>query len=40
LWIHTFQMMNFLLLDQAESAAVEARQALKIYADHGACHEL
>lgn len=35
LWIHTFQMMNFLLLNDAEGAAVEARQALQVYADHG-----
>jgi len=35
LWIHTYQMMNFLLLNQASSAAVEARQALAIYAEHG-----
>ncbi len=35
LWIHTFQMMNFLLLNQYESAAVEARQALQVYAEHG-----
>ena len=37
LWIHTFQMMNFLLLDRPDSAAVEARQALKVldrYGDH------
>lgn len=31
LWIHTFQMMNFLLINNAEGAAVEARQALKVY---------
>lgn len=35
LWIHTFQMMNFLLINKPEGAAVEARQALKIYAKHG-----
>lgn len=35
LWIHTFQMMNFLLLNNPEGAAIEARQALKVYADHG-----
>lgn len=35
LWIHTFQMMNFLLLGKAEGAAVEARQALKLYDEHG-----
>lgn len=31
LWIHTYQMMNFLLLGKPESAAVEARQALVLY---------
>jgi len=36
LWIHTFQMMNFLLLNDGEGAAVEARQALQIYDEHGA----
>lgn len=36
LWIHTFQMMNFLLLNNTQAAAVEARQALKVYAEHGA----
>jgi len=35
LWIHTYQMMNFLLLGQPESAAVEARQALQVYAEYG-----
>jgi len=35
LWIHTFQMMNFLLLNNPEGAAVEARQALKVYTEHG-----
>jgi len=35
LWIHTFQMMNFLLLQNPEAAAVEARQALQIYDQHG-----
>jgi len=30
LWVHALQMMNFLLLKEAESAAVEARQALKL----------
>ena len=29
LWIHTIQMMNFLLMDDPEGAAVEARQALE-----------
>jgi len=31
LWVHTYQMMNFLLLGEYESAYVEARQALEIY---------
>lgn len=35
LWIHTYQMMNFLLLNQPESAAVEARQALALYDEFG-----
>jgi len=35
LWIHSFQMMNFLLLNQPESAAVEARQALQVFDEHG-----
>ncbi len=30
LWIHSYQMMNYLLLSQYDSAAVEARQALKV----------
>jgi hypothetical protein len=30
LWVHTYQMMNFLLLDEYQSAAVEARQALQV----------
>lgn len=35
LWIHTFQMMNFLLLGSAESAAVEARRAVELFEEHG-----
>lgn len=35
LWIHTFQMMNFLLLGDPEGAAVEARQAVKVYEEYG-----
>lgn len=31
LWVHTYLMMNFLLLDKPESAAVEARRALKVF---------
>lgn len=30
LWVHTYLMMNFLLLNKRESALVEAKQALKI----------
>lgn len=30
LWIHTYQMMNYLLLGEPEGAAVEARQALQV----------
>lgn len=35
LWIHSFQMMNFLLLGKPEDAAVEARQALQVFDEHG-----
>lgn len=35
LWIHTFQMLNFLLLNAPESAAVEARRAVALFEDHG-----
>jgi len=35
LWIHSFQMMNFLLLNQPEGAAVEARQALQVLDEYG-----
>jgi len=35
LWIHSFQMMNFLILGKPESAAVEARQALQVLDEHG-----
>jgi len=34
LWIHTFQMMNFLMLNDPSAAAVEARQALKLLDKH------
>lgn len=30
LWVHSYQMMNYLLLNKPQSAAVEARQALKV----------
>lgn len=35
LWIHTFQMLNYLLLGQPEGAAVEARRAAALYDEHG-----
>jgi len=35
LWIHTYQMMNFLMIGNGEGAAIEARQALKVYEQHG-----
>ncbi|MFK7859487.1 MAG: hypothetical protein AB8B64_11710 [Granulosicoccus sp.] len=35
LWIHTFQMINYLLLDQPTGAAVEARRAVALYEEHG-----
>ena len=31
LWLHTYLMMNFLLTEQYESAAVEARRALTVF---------
>lgn len=31
LWVHAYLMMNFLLMDKPESAAVEARRALKVF---------
>lgn len=34
LWMHSLQMMNFLLLNEPESAAVEARQAIKLLDAH------
>lgn len=34
LWIHSYLMMNFLLLNKPESAAVEARRALKVFSKH------
>ncbi len=34
LWVHSYQMMNYLLLGQYQSAAVEARQALKELEKH------
>lgn len=35
LWIHTFQMANYLMLDQPQGAAVEARRAVKLFEEHG-----
>ena len=35
LWIHTFQMINYLTLDQPQGAAVEARRAVKLFEEHG-----
>lgn len=34
LWIHTFQMINYLLLDQPQGAAVEARRAVALFEEH------
>ena len=35
LWIHTFQMINFLALGETEGAAVEARRAVRELEEHG-----
>ena len=35
LWVHTFQMLNYLLLNSPEGAAVEARRAAAFYDEHG-----
>lgn len=35
LWIHTFQMLNFLMLGFSEGAAVEARRATALLDEHG-----
>jgi len=35
LWIHTFQMINFLLLGLPEGAAVEARRAAALFEEQG-----
>jgi hypothetical protein len=35
LWIHTFQMINYLMLDLPQGAAVEARRAVALYERHG-----
>ena len=35
LWIHTFQMINFLALGEPEGAAVEARRAVSELEEHG-----
>ena len=34
LWIHTFQMLNYLLLDAPASAAVEARRAVALFEEN------
>lgn len=34
-WIHTFQMINFLMLDAPQAAAVEARRAVALFEEHG-----
>ena len=34
LWVHTYLMMNYLLLNDPESALVEARQALEVFSEH------
>ena len=35
LWIHTFQMINYLLLEQPQEAAVEARRAVVLFEEDG-----
>jgi hypothetical protein len=35
LWIHTFQMINYLMLDAPQGAAVEARRAVALYEKYG-----
>ena len=35
LWVHTFQMLNFLMLDLPQEAAVEARRAVALYEKYG-----
>lgn len=35
LWIHTFQMLNYLLINSPEGAAVEARRAVALFEEHG-----
>ncbi|MFK8078506.1 MAG: hypothetical protein AB8B84_18145 [Granulosicoccus sp.] len=34
LWVHTFQMLNYLLQNSPEGAAVEARRAAALYNEH------
>jgi len=34
LWVHTYLMMNYLLLNEPEDALVEARQALELFSAH------
>lgn len=35
LWVHTFQMINYLMLGQPQGAAVEARRAVALFKEHG-----
>lgn len=35
LWIHTFQMINYLMMGQPQGAAVEARRAVVLFEEHG-----
>lgn len=35
LWIHTFQMINYLMMEQPQGAAVEARRAVVLFEEHG-----
>ncbi len=35
LWIHTFQMINYLMLNRPDGAAVEARRAVNLFDKHG-----
>lgn len=34
LWIHTFQMINYLMMEQPQGAAVEARRAVVLFQEH------
>jgi len=35
LWIHTFQMINYLMMEHPQGAAVEARRAVALFDEHG-----